>query len=131
MIALLMLVIVLGAMGSTGGRGGSRGATQATRETVQALAADAARWATVSRQDQNPLVALMHANYGVAYANVAQRLSGSDEAFTEQTGRNAAAFYNETLELQAAAVQRTTALAPQLAPPSAGLTAVMTGWLAQ
>ena len=128
LIVLLMVILVAGATGGMArGRGGSKGGD---RDTLELLATEAARWAVTSRSNTNPLIALMQANYAVGYLNVAQKLGGSDEAISNATGRDAAAFYREALALQAQAIQRTTALAPSLAPPANGVAATLTGWLA-
>lgn len=37
------------------------------RRAVERLVAQAARWAVAAKQDEAPLVALMHANYGAGY----------------------------------------------------------------
>src|SRR5690348_10553242 len=55
--------------------------------TVQTLVHKAAMYNSTAQQDTNPLFALLHANYGLAYWTVARSLT-TDEVISQLTGFN-------------------------------------------
>ncbi len=57
----------------------------ATRRTLETLIRQAARWSTAATQDEHPFIAVLHANYGVAYA-LALRQVASDQEIMAKTG---------------------------------------------
>ena len=71
----------------------------------------AARWVTAAKQDQNPLIRLLHANYGVATV-IALREIASDQEVVSLTGVDPREVGVEAVRVQDRAVQL---LAPQCA----------------
>ena len=101
----------------------SNGTQKTQTQLVRRLLQQATRFHTIAQQDQNPLISLMHANYAVAYGNVARsvaekyHLRGSDVAETIY-------FLEET---QQQAMQKINRECPQVKLD--GMFAVNTGWL--
>jgi hypothetical protein len=94
--------------------------------STRALIKEAAQWSTIAQQDSNPLLALMHATYGMAYLNVARRLHTDSEI--EVASNLRVDEFSLTLQSnQQAAVQRLLTLCPMSTP--AGIASLQTGWL--
>lgn len=74
-VVLIVLVIALLAKWM----GGSRRYSSEFLRQVKHLINDASRMQSMSEQDSNPAVALMHANYALAYANAIRLLLPDDE----------------------------------------------------
>ena len=55
------------------------------QEKVKILARQAARWSTAAKQDENPLIAVLHANYGAGYLWAINDIITSSQ-FNEMTG---------------------------------------------
>jgi hypothetical protein len=122
-------VLVLWALStSAGGARGNfgYGAAGPSARTIRDLMRSAAQWNSRAVQDSNSLIALMHANYAMAYLNVARAIS-SDAEIERLTGAQLDEFLNDLQGSQAHAIQRLTMSCPTVVPP--GLAAVHTGWL--
>jgi len=89
---------------------------QATPDTIRLLVRQAARWSTAAQQDQSPLIAALHANYGYSFVSALRQVA-SDVDVKAVTGVDAAAFEDEIARVQDAAAQRLVAACPALAPP--------------
>jgi hypothetical protein len=74
-VVLIVLVIALLAKWM----GGSRRYSAEFLRQIKHLLNDASRMQAMSEQDSNPSVALMHANYALAYANAVRLLLPDDE----------------------------------------------------
>ena len=94
----------------------------ATSTTIDTLARQTARWSTASLQDEAPLIRLLHANYGVAYASALRQIA-SDQEIEEATGLTGHAIEAHAIEAQDRATVRAVQAAPELAPkgPLVGL----------
>ena len=46
---------------------------------IKQLVRQTARWSVASEQDESPLISLLHANYGVAYASIMRDVATDDE----------------------------------------------------
>ncbi len=84
-------------------------------QTIEILARQSARWSTAAGQDESPLIRLLHANYGVAYASALRQIAGDHEI------QNVVGVSGRWLEQQATQVQDHATLnavhkAPVLAP---------------
>ena len=89
----------------------------ATQDTLEVLARQAGRWSVASRQDQEPLVKLLHANYAMGYI-LALRQVASDREIWEKLGLDAHGLESQIADLQDLAVMAAIRLAPELAPPN-------------
>jgi len=87
----------------------------ATPQTIETLARQSARWSTAAGQDESPLIRLLHANYGAAYAHALRQVA------SDQQIENVVGVSGQWLEQQATQVQDHATLnavhsAPVLAP---------------
>lgn len=98
----------------------------ATERSVSQLVKAAAQWNSTSVQDSNVLLSLMHANYAMAYLNVARLLS-TDNDIEAVAKVRMDELLTDFQEAQASAIQRLTTSCPAAMPP--GLAAVHTGWI--
>lgn len=85
------------------------------RATIRALFRQTVRWATAAKQDREPLVAVLHANYGVAYA-LALRQVASDAEIRAVTGHDGKALEDRVVAVQDAATARLAGRCPRGAP---------------
>lgn len=46
---------------------------------IKQLVRQTSRWSVASEQDESPLISLLHANYGVAYASIMRDIATDDE----------------------------------------------------
>lgn len=93
---------------------------------VRSLVRAAAQRSSLGAQDDNPLVALMHVNSALAYAQAARRMVPSKEIERiAQVDLDELIFVLE--EEQLACMRRINEIAPELQPD--GVFAVHTGWL--
>ena len=87
----------------------------ATPATIHSLIRQTSRWSTASLQDQSPLIRLLHANYGVAYANALRQVA-SDQEIQAVAGVNARWLEEIATQAQDAATLNAVRTAPMLAP---------------
>jgi hypothetical protein len=98
---------------------------QSLQRAVQTLTRQAARWATAARQDANPLIAVLHANYAAGYLwGIADIVSSSQ--FAQMTGQNYLQFRDAIVAVQDRANRQLAAACPAIAP-SNGLLARVAG----
>jgi hypothetical protein len=93
------------------------------KKTLQTLVRQAARWSTAAKQDDNSMIAVLHANYGAAYLWALQDIASSQE-IEQATGIDLKKFKQEILKVQDGATQRMAKLCPEYAPPKTYLTKV-------
>lgn len=123
--AAAALVVLIGAFS---GRGKETAvvATSSDALSTRALIKEAAQWSTIAQQDSNPLLALMHATYGMAYLNVARRLH-TDRDIEAASNLRVEEFSATLQSNQQTAVQKLLTLCPMSTP--AGIASLQTGWL--
>lgn len=93
------------------------------RSALKILVRQAARWATAARQDDNPMIAVLHANYGAGYLWAVQDIATPAEVETA-TGINWKRFKQEILDTQDSAAQRMAKSCPRFAPKKSYLTRI-------
>lgn len=94
---------------------------------IRHVLSESSRWQAMCNQDQNVAYALMHANYAVAYSNVA-RLIMSDENIRKSTGVNMQEFVMQLNGTQQKCLQALSQMCPAVQPDNQY--AMATGWLA-
>ncbi len=85
----------------------------ATTRTLDLLIRQAARWSTAAMQDDHPFIAVLHANYGVAYA-IALRQVASDEEVIAKTGIDPFALERKVVKIQEGATLALSRSCPEL-----------------
>ena len=93
---------------------------------VRHILSESSRWQAHSEQDKNSLYALTHANYAVAYCNVA-RLLMTDEAIRNSIGVNMQEFHMQLHNSQKQCVQTLCHKCPSIQPDNQYSMAL--GWL--
>ena len=88
---------------------------RARPRTIKMLIRQAARWTTAAQQDQNELIAMLHANYGMAYMTAARQIA-SDMEIASVAGVDANAMEKIIADTQDWALRRFAAHVPQLVP---------------
>lgn len=89
--------------------------------TIKTLVRQASRWSTAASQDQNSMIAVLHANYGAAYL-WALRDIATDNEIRSATGIDVIKFRDAITKIQDDATKKMASLCPQYAPPSTYLT---------
>jgi len=84
-------------------------------ETLPILTRQAARWSTAARQDENPMIAVLHANYGAGYLWAMQDIATHGE-IERATGIDWKRFRDEILKTQDEAAQKMARSCPKFAP---------------
>ena len=82
---------------------------------LDTLVRQAARWSTAAQQDENSMIAVLHANYGSGYLWALQDIATSAE-IEKATGINWKRFKREIVEAQDIAAKKMAKLCPQWAP---------------
>ena len=90
---------------------------------IKTLIRQAARWTTASLQDENAMIAVLHANYGAGYLWALQDIADSQEI--EKIGQiNPQKFKNSIVLAQDSATKKMAQLCPKYAPPKSYLTQI-------
>jgi hypothetical protein len=92
-------------------------------QIIKGLIRQAARWSTAAIQDQNPMIAVLHANYGAGYL-WALRDSFSDFDIETYGKIDVIRFRDEITKVQDNATRRMAAICPDYAPPRSYLTSL-------
>lgn len=90
---------------------------------VKGLTRQAARWATAAEQDENPIIAVLHANYGAGYLWALSDIATPDE-IEDITKIDYRKFVGEIVRIQD---QENVALikkCPEFSPPKSYLAAI-------
>lgn len=91
--------------------------------SVKTLARQAARWSTAATQDENPMIAVLHANYGAGYLWAINDIVTSSE-FERMTGHDYKKFRDSIVSVQDDATKRALQACPEFGPERNYLTAV-------
>jgi hypothetical protein len=92
-------------------------------QIIKGLIRQAARWSTAAMQDQNPMIAVLHANYGAGYL-WALRDSFSDNDIQRYGQIDIIKFKDEITKVQDFATKKMIAVCPEYAPPRTYLTSL-------
>ena len=87
------------------------------KETIQILVRQASRWSVAATQDMNPMIALLHANYGAGYLWALRDIATDDEIY-DATGIDVIKFKNEITKIQDDATIKVAKTCPNFAPQS-------------
>lgn len=90
-------------------------------QVIKILVRQAARWSTAAIQDENPLIALLHANYGAGYLWALSDVASTSQ-IKEATGIDYLKFKNEVVAAQDYATKKMSKICPKFAPKRSYLT---------
>jgi hypothetical protein len=118
--AIVVALAVLLALANRWNQRRQQGLPRELSGTVESLISKAAQYNGSAQQDGNPLFALLHANYGLAYWTVARSLA-SDESIAQLTGYSPLALGQQLEQALQGAMRalQGSLPAPPSAPPSA------------
>jgi hypothetical protein len=89
---------------------------------IKTLLRQAARWAVASKQDKNPIIAMLHANYGAAYLYSMYDISSPEEI--ARSGVDINKFRSEILSTQDKATKNMVNICPDVQPDKSYLTEI-------
>ena len=87
------------------------------------LIRQSARWSVAAEQDKNPMIAVLHANYGAAYLWAADSIATSSQIETA-TGINYLDFRKKIIDIQKMVTVKMASVCPQFAPEPSALTKI-------
>ncbi len=87
-------------------------------ELAQSLFHQMARWSTAATQDENPMIAVLHANYGVGYMMALQSIASDSELEHMLGVPNLRDLFREVERVQHAATIQMATTCPAVAPTS-------------
>ena len=90
-------------------------------EIIKTLVRQSARWSTAARQDENPMIALLHANYGAGYLWALKDIA-TDTEIEKAMKIDIIMFRNEIVNVQDEAHIKVIRVCPQFAPQKSYLT---------
>ncbi len=90
---------------------------------IKTLLRQASRWSTASAQDENAMIAVLHANYGAGYLWALKDIA-TGEQIAAATGVDVMSFEKEIISIQDAATMKMAGLCPKFAPKPSILTAL-------
>ena len=90
---------------------------------ILVLTRQAARWSTAAKQDENSMIAVLHANYGAGYLWALKDIASSEQ-IKAATGIDLLKFEREIVSTQDMATKKMAKLCPKYAPKSTYLTKI-------
>jgi len=81
---------------------------------IEILYRQCARWLVAAEQDKSPLIATLHAQYGIGYLSAIKELATHQE-FKRATGTNLDEFEQKAKAIQDKVTRRAVAYCPQFA----------------
>ena len=87
------------------------------------LIRQAARWSTAAKQDNNSMIAVLHANYGAGYLWALKDIINND-IIEKKTGIDMMKFESEIVKIQDEATKKMAKLCPKYAPEPSYLTSL-------
>ena len=93
---------------------------------IETLLRQSSRWSLAAQQNGNPLIAVLHANYGAAYLWALKDITTSEE-IKRVTGIDVIEFQKKITEVQDIATKKLAKLCPQYAGDSDKYLAAIAG----
>ena len=103
---LLIFVVILGILVQ------SRIKADRDVEIMNTLIRQTARWSAAAKQDESPIIALLHANYGAGYLWALKDIY-TDQDIMEKTGINVIEFKKKIIDIQDGATRKVSAVCPK------------------
>lgn len=85
--------------------------------SIRILARQASRWATAAKQDENAMIAVLHANYGAAYLWALKDIA-TDNEIEQVIGIDVLQFRNAIIKIQDDATKKMAMLCPRKQKPT-------------
>ena len=94
------------------------------KDAIRVLVRQASRWSTASKQDNNSMIQLLHANYGASFMWALEDIASDREIESAVPHIDLAAFRREIVSTQDFATKKMARLCPKFAPKKTVLTAL-------
>jgi len=88
---------------------------QSSTSHIHTLIRQTARWAIASAQDEDALIAVLHANYAVGYLSALKEIA-TDTQIEQATGLDLIEFQRDIQQVQDQATKRAIDICPNFAP---------------
>lgn len=88
---------------------------------ISTLVRQASRWSTAAKQDNSPLIAVLHANYGAGYLWALKDIASNDQ-IESATGIDSFKFEKEITSTQDSTTKQMIKACPKFAPKPSYLT---------
>jgi hypothetical protein len=112
-IAIAIMIIIMAAMAIMAGKPkADADAGGAAEANIRTLLRQTARWSAASSQDESPIVALLHANYGAGYLWALKDIATGNE-IKKATGVEINEFEKKIISIQDMATKKVSGLCPQ------------------
>ena len=98
-------------------------ATDSKEDIIRALLRQSARWSTAASQDENPMIAVLHANYGAGYLYALQDIATPEE-IVNATGVDIIKYKKGITSAQDIATVTAIKSCPQFGPEPTYLTSL-------
>jgi hypothetical protein len=98
-------------------------ASKGLNNIIHILTRQASRWSTAAEQDTNPLIAVLHANYGAGYLWALQDIA-TDQEIYDATNINFKEFTAAITNVQDKVTKKLASICPNYAPPLTYLTKI-------
>ena len=92
-------------------------------ENIRTLVRQAARWSTAATQDANPMIAVLHANYGAGYLWALKDIA-SDSEIERASNINIKKFTREIVAVQDVSTKKMVGVCPDFGPARTYLTSI-------
>lgn len=96
------------------------------QKQIKGILEQASRWHVLSKQDSNPVLSVVHADYALAYANLLRQMVSEDD-LSRLTDTNISEFVYLLEEDQKKAIQGISDQCPHVKPE--GTYAINSGWI--
>jgi hypothetical protein len=93
---------------------------------IKTLTRQAARWSVASAQDESPMVAVLHANYGAGYLWALKDIA-TDQQISSATGIDISKFQKEITNIQDKATVKMIHACPEYGPKGGGYLGTIAG----
>lgn len=100
--------------------------TNRFQKQIKSILEQASRWHVLSKQDSNPVLSIVHADYALAYVNILRQML-SEEDLARLTDTNISEFIYLLEEDQKKAIQHISDQCPHVKPE--GTYAINSGWI--
>ena len=79
---------------------------------IETLIRQASRWSVAAQQDDSPIIALLHANYGAGYLWALKDIA-TDQEIYDSTGIDVIKFKKKIIDIQDEATRRVSKVCPE------------------
>ena len=92
-------------------------------EEIKTLVRQAARWSSAAKQDENPMIAVLHSNYGAGFLWALKDIA-TQEQIEKATGIELLKFEKEITSAQDGAIKKMVMACPDFQPDKSFLSAL-------